>query len=144
MKYQKSEISKKMLETAIELYLEDKCKFSIVQLAGAAEEVMAGLLKAKDHKVITGREEAKEWLINITKNYGNELTDKEAGDSLNQIRNSTKHHDAKSTIEDLEIASISEHAKSCIGRAIINYRKLHSEPNEIVEKYMTLWLANKI
>lgn len=59
MKHQKTEIAKSMLETAIELFLNNKCKFSVLQLATASEEVMAGLIKANKPESTTGREEAK-------------------------------------------------------------------------------------
>ena len=144
MKYQKAEIAKSMLETAIELFLNNKCKFSVLQLAAASEEVMAGLIKANKPESTTGREEAKEWLININKGFGKDMTDKEAGDSLNEIRNNTKHHDKNKDSEEIEVPCITTHAKSVLGRAIINYKQLYNKPNENIERFMKLLENNKI
>jgi hypothetical protein len=144
MKYQKTEIATSMLETAIELFLDNKCKFSALHLAAASEEVMAGLINANKPGSITGREEAKKWLIDICGAFGKEMSAKEAGDSLNEIRNNTKHHDNKNDSEEIEVACITTHAKSVIGRAILNYKLLHDEPNENIERFLMLYSRNQI
>ncbi len=144
MKLQKTEIAKSMLETAIELFLDNKCKFSALHLAAASEEVMAGLIKANNPGSATAREEAKKWLIDICGAFGKEITDKETGYSLNEIRNNTKHHDEKCDSEEIEVACIATHAKSAIGRAIFNYKQLHNEPNENIERFLMLLLKNQI
>lgn len=144
MKYQKNEIAESMLETAIELFLNNKCKFSALHLAAASEEVMAGLIKINQPGSTTGREVAKKWLIDISRAFGKEISDKEAGDSLNETRNTTKHHDNKNHSEEIEVACITTHAKSVIGRAILNYKLLHDEPNDIIDKFLMLYSKNKI
>lgn len=72
------------------------------------------------------------------------MTDKEAGDSLNEIRNNTKHHDINKDSEEIEVACITAHAESAIGRAIINYKQLHNEPNENIERFIMLLENNRI
>jgi len=140
--YQKTEVAISMLETAIDLFLGNGCKFSALQLAAASEELIAGLIKAGNSNEVTGREKAKQWLAELHKAYGNEKIDKQIGDSLNEIRNQTKHHSPNDPVE--LVVCIEKHASAAIGRAIDNYLTYYGEPTEKNAYFIHLWSKNEI
>jgi hypothetical protein len=124
-KYKKDEIAARMLETALDLHFEGKDGFSVVQLAAAAEEVLAGFLKTKKNEKESGsvsiaRERTISALKEIYAMHGVERTVERIGKELNFLRNKTKHYDASS--DPTEISTCLElEVESALFRAVENY-----------------------
>ena len=114
-----------MLDTAIMIYLDGGDKFSVVQLASAAKEVIAGLMTRRRSGPQSGPEEqtAREKTVatisEILKTRKVERTEKQIGDFLNEVRNQTKHHGKNDP--DTIVADVDGTAWDAICRAIDNY-----------------------
>jgi hypothetical protein len=136
--YKKSEIADKMLETALDLYFGNGDGFSIIHLAAAAEEVLAGLLKRgrnRTGQVCTAREKSISALKQLHTIYGSERSEKEIGTSLNYVRNKTKHHDSESDLDQID-ACLELEVESVISRAIENYLLYFEVPSEKILRYI--------
>src|SRR3990172_5547881 len=104
--YKKGEIADKMLETALDLFLNGADGFSIIHLAAAAEEVLAGLLKSKKTENISGpvdtaRDKTVSALKELHAVHGSERSEKEIGTFLKFVRNKTKHHNPKINSDEI-------------------------------------------
>ncbi len=136
--YKKDEIASGMLETALDLYFNKADGFSIIHLAAASEEVLAGLLKSKKKESLlfqTAREKAISALKEIHKVRGNNRTEKEIGTFFNFVRNKTKHHDNENDSNEISICLDLE-VDSALSRAIENYVLYFSDPTEKMLRYI--------
>jgi len=138
--YNKGEIATRMLETALDLYFDAGDGFSIIHLAAAAEEVLAGLLRIKKNETISGsvrtaREKTISALKEIRAIHGPEKSEKEIGTFLNFVRNKSKHHDAESDSDEIA-ACLELEVESAMSRTIENYVLYFGVPTEKAERYM--------
>lgn len=139
--YKKREIAHRMLETALDLYFDQGDGFSIIHLAAAAEEVLAGLTKedtkseSNSSSIQTAREKTISALKEIHAIQGTKRTEKEIGTHLNFVRNKTKHHDHKS--DPVEVSACLElEVEGAIFRAIENYMLHFGNPTEKMVRYI--------
>lgn len=138
--YKKDEIAARMLETALDLFFKGGDEFSIIHLAAAAEEVLAGFIKSKknesdDNLVQTARQKSISALKEIHSIHGTDRTEKQIGGYLNSVRNNTKHHDTNS--DPIEISACLElEVDSAIFRAIENYILRFGNPTEKIIRYI--------
>jgi len=132
-KYKKIDIAKQMLETALDLYSKGEDYFSVLDLAGAAEEILGQHLKFKG--ITNSLESEKEAFILINKGlYQKDISDKDALDFLNRIKNAIKHMGKK---EKEVIADPKEDAESMLDRAITNWWRLQEE---LTPKMNEFWI----
>ena len=138
--YKKSEIATRMLETALDLYFDDRDGFSMLHLAAAAEAVLAGLIKSNKNKINnssikTAREKTISVLEEIHSKHGTKRTEKEIGTYLNFVINKTKHHNAESDSFEIS-ACLDLEVEGAILRAIENYWLLFGDPTEKMVQYI--------
>jgi hypothetical protein len=90
--YQKIEIAQRQLDTAIRLFLEGKDLFSVVTLAGAADEILG---KALEHRGLTSAlTNMSEIEARVSAAFDDSSsTAREIRDRANYARNHLKHHD---------------------------------------------------
>lgn len=120
------------LETAIDLYFEGKDYFSVITLAGAAEEILGKYVEA------LGKKHA---LSKVVKTYREiykifqerEIGVKEVMDSENFAKNLTKHIDP-SKIPGVFI-NLKDEAEGLLDRAIDNYYSVTDDPSEVMMRY---------
>jgi hypothetical protein len=91
--YRKDEIAAGLLETALELYFNERDGFSVIHLAAASEEVLAGMIKGKrapnmspSESERTAREQDILVLKAIHVEHGTEREEKKIGTYLVSIR----------------------------------------------------------
>jgi hypothetical protein len=130
--YQKIDIAREMLETALKLYFEGKDYFSVIQLAGASEEIFGKYLKEKG--IINSLESDVEGFILINKKLlHRDVTKEEARHFFNKIKNSIKHmygeNDKTVSLDPLESA------RSMLGRAVMNWWWLEQDASPLMEKF---------
>jgi hypothetical protein len=122
------------------LYFDEGDGFSIIHLAAAAEEVLAGLLKSKKNESVNGpvrtaREKTISTLKEIHAIRGSERTERGIGTYLNFVRNKTKHHNAESDSDEIA-ACLELEVDSAISRAIENYVLYFGVPTENMVRYI--------
>ncbi|MBU6392600.1 MAG: hypothetical protein KGJ87_11395 [Planctomycetota bacterium] len=145
--YRKDEIAARMLDTALDLFFKDGDGFSIIHLAAAAEEVLAGLIKHKATKaysspVQTAREKTISALKEIHAIHGTNRTEKEIGTYLNSVRNKTKHHDPES--DPVEFSACLElEVEGAVFHAIENYILCFGNPTDKIIRYINLQHGQK-
>lgn len=138
LKYNKADIAASMLDTAIVLYFSGGDGFSIVQLAAASEEVLAGLLAGKfasGAEVLSARKKSLSVLERIHELRGSIRTGKKIGTNLNFVRNQTKHHSHGDDQAEI-FACLDLEVKSVLCRAIDNYIQLFGMPTENITSYI--------
>ncbi|RQR21633.1 hypothetical protein DIE23_37885 [Burkholderia sp. Bp9143] len=138
--YKKIEIARSMLDTAIEIYLDEGDRFSVLHLASAAEEVIAGLLKRRRSgsstvypQDRTAREKTMDAIVEILKARGIDRTEKEVGTFLNAVRNGTKHHGGNDS--EIVIADAESEAWDALFRAIDNYGRYANTLSEMMIEF---------
>jgi hypothetical protein len=140
--YRKDEIAARMLDTALDLYFKGGDGFSIIHLAAAAEEVLAGLIKGKKNESNSNQVVQTAWdktisaLEEIHAIHGTKRTKRQIIRFLNFTRNNTKHHTPKSDPIELSVCLELE-VKESIYRAIENYMQHFGDMTEKVERYVT-------
>jgi hypothetical protein len=135
--YKKAEIAVGMLETALDLYFTDGDGFSIIHLAAASEEVLAGLLKSEANRSLqTSREKTISALKLIHEvHHSTRKEEKEIVRSLNFVRNKTKHHDAKNDSHEI-LACLELEVDLALWGAIENYILYFKAPSEKALRYV--------
>lgn len=137
--YSKLTIARTQLDTALRLYEEGDDLFSVVTLAGAAEEVLGGLLQQVAEERGYGRSpRALDTLVDATMRVyrvllGEELERRNLVHQANRVRNRLKHHsldDSRHLEMDLE-----EAAKSMLQRAVNNYWRLTKERTSAMKRF---------
>ena len=119
MRLHKKEIAKRQIETALELFFEQKDFLSVITLAGASEEILGSLLRR------VGKRSMMDHLVDLDKHMSGVGRDsKVVNEEVNGIRNSLKH--ANNPAED-ELEVDPEHAVAMLARAVANYTSLESD-----------------
>ena len=125
-------MAKRQLETALDLYFRGADMYSVITLAGAADEVFGQALK------VEGREprlsELSKSVAAIYKRlYGTEITEKSVADRANHARNALKHW---SESQPLEVEfDVLEEAKDMLERGIANHWALYGDLSELMERF---------
>ena len=134
-KYEKIEIARQMLGTALSLFMEGKDYFSVLQISGACEEILGKHLKLKG--VDTSLQSDAEAFILIKKRlFGIDSTVKETIDFLNKSKNSIKHmNDNNDTTVMMDPR---EEAEVMLERAITNWWRLDKELTPSMENFLNL------
>ncbi len=133
MKAHKTEIARHQIDTAIDLFLEDKDFISALTLAGAGEELTGKLIERADGKNMLQRLHA--WYQETT---GEKIKFGDFARNANFTKNTLKH--ANSEEEDyLEIQRWE--TVQMIMRAMINYKELVGEPSKKM-KIMAGWITD--
>jgi len=133
MMFHKTEIAKRQIDTAIDLFLEDKDFVSALTLAGAGEEITGKLLERNGAK-----NSLQKLHVRFKETTGAEIEFGEFARKTNEARNTLKH--AKNAEED-EIEVQRWEAVQMIMRAMTNYKELVGEPSHKM-KIMAGWLHN--
>ncbi len=133
IKYEKLDIVSQMIETALSLFLERKDYFSVLQIAGACDEILGKYLKLKG--INTSLETDVEAVNSIKKSLsGVDSTFKETRDFLNKSKNSIKHmNDSADTTVTMDPE---DEAEEMLDRAIANWRKLGRSSTPLMEKFL--------
>jgi len=132
MKLHKIEIAQRQIDTAIDLFLDDKDFVSALTLAGAGEEITGKLLDRKGEKNMLQKLHA--WYQETT---GGKMEYAEFSRKTNLARNTLKH--ANSPEED-EVEIQRWEAVQMIMRAMTNYKELVGSPSDKM-KVMASWIA---
>ncbi len=132
MKLHKTEIARHQIDTAIDLFLEDRDFISALTLAGAGEEVTGKLIERAGGKNMLQKLHA--WYEETT---GEEIKFGEFAKNTNFTRNTLKH--ANNAEED-ELELQRWETVQMIMRAMTNYKELVGEPSEKM-KVMAGWIA---
>lgn len=130
LSYQKREVALRQLETAVRLFQERKDPFSVITLAGAAEEILGQYVDA------AGKTNSLQVLKNtaraIQRIEGNEMPVKVAC-RANYARNNLKHRGAP---EDCVFIDGWQEAKDMLSRAIDNYSLLEDYSSPSIETFL--------
>jgi hypothetical protein len=132
MKFHKTEIAKRQIDTAVDLFLEGKDFISALTLAGAGEEITGKLLDRKGKKSML--QKLHVWYQDVT---GTKIDYGKFCQKTNLARNTLKH--ANNPEED-ELEIQQWEAVQMIMRAMTNYKELVGEPSEKM-KVMAKWLV---
>jgi hypothetical protein len=108
----KSDIAKRQIDTACELFLNGGDFLSVVTLAGAAEEILGNLLKRGNKKNIMDS------LVELDLRLTGGRPFKDVSAEVNAARNALKH--AREASED-SVAVLPREAHAMLSRAIANY-----------------------
>ncbi|MDQ3775935.1 MAG: hypothetical protein M3461_17060 [Pseudomonadota bacterium] len=130
--YDKKCIALAQIETALRLYFEGQDYFSVVTLAGAAEEILGKLLSAKG--VDNSLDSLKKAVCAIhQKLFGRPLAPKDVRIRANVARNNFKHHDVGSA--PTITLDLREEAIDMLQRAIDNYWLLEQWLTPAMEQF---------
>lgn len=122
------DIAKEQLETALRLYFEQRDFYSVITLAGAAEEILGKMLNHNGGKHLLDSLVAA--AVDLSKLDGHEVTAKEIWNYANYARNRSKHFGI-----DMEDFDEREEAKDLLIRAIDNYSSLTGDCTESMSKF---------
>jgi hypothetical protein len=120
------------LETALQLYFAGGELYSVITLAGAADEVFGQLLRSqgKEPRI----EEIKKSVAAIYKKlWGEELDPKRVAERANHARNALKHwNEGQPLVVEFDAV---EEAKDMLERAIANFWALHLELTDSMMRF---------
>jgi hypothetical protein len=117
----KSEIAKRQIGTACDLFLGGGDYLSVVTLAGAAEEILGSLLKRAGKKHMMDR------LVEVDQKLSGKRPFHDVKSEVNWARDSLKH--ARSSAEDT-VEILAGEADAMLSRAIANYVCLTDDATE--------------
>ena len=123
VKLHKLEIAKRQLELSAELYFSDADYLAVITLAGAAEEVLGGLLRR------TGSVAMIDYFVSLDRELTGGRDFGAAGKEVNRARNAVKH--ARDSEED-ELNAEPGEAIAMLGRAVVNYVLLTKEATPLM------------
>ncbi len=138
MKFNKTEIARRQIDTAIDLFLENRDFVSALTLAGAGEEIIGKLLERKRKKNIL-----QQFHVEYQQTTAEKVSFSDFSREVNQARNALKH--ANDTKEDkCEV----KHWETLfmIMRAMTNYRGLvgkSSKKMKIMHRWILKMIKNK-
>lgn len=112
MQLSKTEIAKRQLDAASQLYLSGGDYLAVITLAGAAEEILGVLLKRQGKRAMVDQ------LVELDASLTGGRPFKIISNEINKARNALKH--ANDPSEDLIVVEPGE-ALAMLGRAIVNY-----------------------
>lgn len=125
------DIASSQLETALRLYFEGQDYFSVITLAGNADEILGKILKAKG--VEDSLEATKKSVAAVYQYLFNEkLSQKEIADRANRAKNAIKHGIGATPTVTFDAV---EEAKDMLNRAIDNYWLLENELTSAMMKF---------
>ena len=130
----KLEIAERQLNRAIILMIDHNDRVCAITLAGAAEEVLAGLLKSQGNTDVLS--EIIESSIDMGKIIGQDWTIGDFKSNFNFFRNELKHHDRGR--ENIPI--FEEAALEIIVRAIENFRRFTGTYSIQMHKFNSKYL----
>jgi len=131
-KYEKIDIVDQMLETALSLFNEGEDYFSVLQIAGACEEILGKYLESKGRN--TSLQSDAELFVAIKRILSrSETTVKKAIIFLNKPKNSIKH--LSDNNDTTVIMDPREDAKAVINRAISNWWNLNRELTPLMKEF---------
>jgi hypothetical protein len=117
-KHSRLEMGRHQLETAVALYFENRDVYSVITLAGAADELFGKALKFQGQE--SRVEELSRSVAAIHKRlYGKELDPKKVAERANHARNSLKHWSLDQPV-DVEFDLVEE-SKDMLERGINNF-----------------------
>lgn len=130
--YDKKCIALAQLETAVRLFLEEQDYFSVITLAGAAEEILGKLATraGRDSSVTSLKQAALAIHLHLFDEPGNE---QEIADRANRARNALKHLDARGN--PTITLDAREEAIDMLNRAIDNYWLLETSLTPVMEQF---------
>ena len=122
--YKSSEIALEQLETALRLYLARESYFSVVTLAGAAEEIYGKIVR--DQEINNSMDESVNATLAMHKRlFGTKTDEKRVRDRMNHAKNVLKHANPKT--ESTVTLDVQEEAIDMLNRAIDNYWLIESQ-----------------
>jgi len=130
--YSPRHIAETQLETALRLYFEGADYFSVVTLAGAADEILGTLLTARGG--LSALASLTKATVAIQETLSQEpLSEKEVADRANLARNVLKH--VRGAGEKDQHLDIKEEAKDMLTRAIANYWELYQAQSSAMKRF---------
>jgi hypothetical protein len=140
--FTKSDIALQQIETALDLYLNNKDYFSVITLAGAGEEILGQLLKEAGKENSLGQRTAS--LVGMYDALSQKrVEERRARNDLNRARNSIKHMDDKNADFRVEMDPAVE-AVDMLYRAIENYYSLCSNLTPNMQKFLQTDVQSKM
>jgi hypothetical protein len=131
-KHSRLEMGRHQLETAVALYFENRDVYSVITLAGAADELFGKALKFQGQE--SRVEELSRSVAAIHKRlYGKELDPKKVAERANHARNSLKHWSLDQPV-DVEFDLVEE-SKDMLERGINNFWALYGDLTEPMERF---------
>lgn len=119
-KHSKQSIAIQHLNLALAEYVRGVNSYSVLHLAGAAEEMLGMLVKLKNKR--SSLERAVDWMQSWWNVTGKDVSRKQDRDRILKIKNGVKHIDGENDTE-LE-ADIEYENKEIIRRALENFNQL--------------------
>jgi hypothetical protein len=117
----KSEIARRQLEVAAQLYSNNADYLAVITLAGAAEEILGALLRH------SGRDAMIDCIIEMDTNLTGGRPFKVVSDEVNRARNALKHF--RISEENAVLIEPGE-ATAMLARALFNYKRLSGQLTE--------------
>lgn len=131
MQIDKTDIARREIETAIDLFLSDRDFISALNLAGAAEDILGALLRRKGEKPML--EQLHEWYQDTT---NTKIAFGEFARKANLGRNTLKH----ATDADEDVIEIFRwEAVQMLMRALYNWQKFGQRPTARMLEFIR-WL----
>ena len=130
--YNKKHIALMQLETALRLYFERQDYFSVITLAGVAQEIFGKLLTARG--IENSLESTKKAVSAIHQHlFGTPLSASQVADRFNYARNAVKHWSVgQSLTVELDLV---EEAKQKLDNAISDYWLLEAQLTPAMERF---------
>ena len=127
-------IALRQLETALRLYFEKEDYYSVITLAGAAEEILGKLLKEDGHE--NSLDALKKATRAISERLWGEAPTEKTATRANDARNRLKHW-SPGQPQSVEFDA-AEEAKDMLDRAIDNYYELTSELTDSMDRFQDM------
>lgn len=126
------DMARRQLDTALSLYFQGNDHFSVITLAGAADEIFGKVLRAQGQA--PRLEELSKTVAEIYKRlFGSEIAARTVADRANLARNALKHWDDGQSL-DVEFDVLKE-AKDMVERSIANYWALFGDLTPSMERF---------
>jgi hypothetical protein len=138
--HSRRDVAVQQLETALRLYFEGRDFYSVITLAGAADTILAQMLRIEGKE--PRLEELKKATVEIARSLlGQEVSPKWVADRANLARNALKHWDPDQPVRVSFDAK--EEATDMLDRAVTNYWSLVGEVTPEMQRFMTAWLSSR-
>ena len=131
-KHDRLEIAARQLETALQLYFDNSDFYSVITLAGAADEILGQILRASGKE--PQLERIKEAVAAVYEQLWGQKADlKSIADRANYARNALKHwSEGQPMVVDF---NAEEEAKDMLERAISNYWSLYKNLTDAMLRF---------
>lgn len=124
----KFEVAERELEVAARLYLAGHDYIAVLNLAGAAEEILGQLLRRYGN----GKQAMIERLVDLDRELTGGRPFKEVSEDVNRARNAIKH--ARDPDEDHIVVIEPGDADAMLWRALVNYLRLAGKLTDVMER----------